>query len=628
MRQHDNIRRYQRFLPILYAGLLAILIPAAASAAPVAGTLDLAISVNQAAAAPVVDTCSVHGWARDPANTGALWVDFFADAPYGQPNSKYVGSTTANVYRADLPFTDKNHGFSFTFPAYSVASPKTPNPLLDGATHTIYAYGHPVASGTTGSWLQLSGSSIRCQASVATFGAVGTGTTNDGPAIQLAISNAGSNSVVYFPAGTYLIGTNQGGLTGCYSGSNCPTASTYVPYSTSDATRVIANGLLVGKPTTWPSSVVPGGYTPPTVANVKLLGEKAGATRLATLKLPGGSTALTKKLRLLTVDTNAERVTIAGLRFDGSGSGRAAGTGWPSADVVDGLVVGWMTGNTTVSDVEILAGLEDATGCWMCYDYRVSDSYLHDNGKVTATGAVAGAAGISIAKSYRSVAERNTITGNTAGIWIAHGSGDVALTNNIVSGHPQEGIAVGGSGADVSYIRMSGNSVYNNGAFGFAGVAIANAVDVANAELSLIPKLPVSLKNSIALGNFFLGQNSMTGNIVSGNGGSNVYVPGVHITGLATPSTTADGATTPAGYSRNWVIQGCNRIQGAHASSSYVQAIGVHIRNRTQNITVSGNQITGNRGNQPVPDPSNPYWQVVVEPTPPVGITIGYNGGC
>lgn len=46
---------------------------------------------------------------------------------------------------------------------------------------------------------------------VTTFGAVGDGVTNDFPAIYQAISSAsGSQAVIYFPAGTYLIGSTIG----------------------------------------------------------------------------------------------------------------------------------------------------------------------------------------------------------------------------------------------------------------------------------------------------------------------------------------------------------------------------------------------------------------------------------
>ena len=82
------------------------------------------------------DCNTIGGWARDPDTTNAIRVDFYKDAPAG--SGTFIGNTFANVYRSDLTFSDKNHGFVFT----------TPNSLKDGKTHTIYAYAIDSEGGT------------------------------------------------------------------------------------------------------------------------------------------------------------------------------------------------------------------------------------------------------------------------------------------------------------------------------------------------------------------------------------------------------------------------------------------------------------------------------------------------
>jgi hypothetical protein len=74
-------------------------------------------------------SCSTFsGWTKDPDTTAAIDVHFYADGPAG--TGTYIGSTLADTYRGDLPYDDKNHGFSFTFP----------DSLNDGIGHQIYAY--------------------------------------------------------------------------------------------------------------------------------------------------------------------------------------------------------------------------------------------------------------------------------------------------------------------------------------------------------------------------------------------------------------------------------------------------------------------------------------------------------
>jgi len=70
----------------------------------------------------------IAGWARDSNTTDPISIHVYADGP--AESGFFVGSTVANSYRGDLPYTDKNHGFSFAIP----------NSLKDNQIHSIYVY--------------------------------------------------------------------------------------------------------------------------------------------------------------------------------------------------------------------------------------------------------------------------------------------------------------------------------------------------------------------------------------------------------------------------------------------------------------------------------------------------------
>ncbi len=82
------------------------------------------------------DCNSLSGWAKDPDTSNPVFIRFYKDGPID--TGTYIGSTFADTYRGDLPYTDKNHGFSFPLP----------NSLNDGAAHQIYAYAIDDAGGT------------------------------------------------------------------------------------------------------------------------------------------------------------------------------------------------------------------------------------------------------------------------------------------------------------------------------------------------------------------------------------------------------------------------------------------------------------------------------------------------
>ena len=97
---------------------------------PPQGTLDIA------------NCTQIAGWARDPNAPDPIYVHIYKDGPYGQGGT-FITSTLANLYRSDLPFTDKNHGFSII----------TPTQLKTGQNQTIYAHaivdgsGNPLLNG-------------------------------------------------------------------------------------------------------------------------------------------------------------------------------------------------------------------------------------------------------------------------------------------------------------------------------------------------------------------------------------------------------------------------------------------------------------------------------------------------
>ncbi|MCP3910590.1 MAG: hypothetical protein GY713_06525 [Actinomycetia bacterium] len=86
------------------------------------------------------------GWARDPDNTVPLQVRFYKGGPAGGGGT-LITTVTADLYRSDLPYADKDHGFSFA----------TPSAFVTGQPETVYAYARDVDSsgGQTGDRWQL-----------------------------------------------------------------------------------------------------------------------------------------------------------------------------------------------------------------------------------------------------------------------------------------------------------------------------------------------------------------------------------------------------------------------------------------------------------------------------------------
>ena len=102
-------------------------------------------------------TCStLAGWAKDGDTTLPIQVHFYRGAPF--PYGSYVTAVVANLFRSDLPFADKNHGFSIATPAaYKTGCPESVwIHAIDTDTN-----GNPVIGGNN-LLLNLTGKTIRC----------------------------------------------------------------------------------------------------------------------------------------------------------------------------------------------------------------------------------------------------------------------------------------------------------------------------------------------------------------------------------------------------------------------------------------------------------------------------------
>lgn len=75
------------------------------------------------------DCSRLAGWARDRDTIFPIQVHIYKGAPY--PEGTYVTALYAGLFRSDLPFPDKHHG-------YSIA---TPSAFKTGCPEKVYVYG-------------------------------------------------------------------------------------------------------------------------------------------------------------------------------------------------------------------------------------------------------------------------------------------------------------------------------------------------------------------------------------------------------------------------------------------------------------------------------------------------------
>jgi hypothetical protein len=127
--------------------------------------LVLAVAAPAYAAADYFDPVGTHdradcsilaGWAKDGDTTLPIQVHVYKGGPY--PYGTFVTAVVANRYRGDLPFADKNHGFSIA----------TPSAFFTGCREKVYIHaidvdtnGNPVPGGNN-VLLNLTGKTIRC----------------------------------------------------------------------------------------------------------------------------------------------------------------------------------------------------------------------------------------------------------------------------------------------------------------------------------------------------------------------------------------------------------------------------------------------------------------------------------
>jgi uncharacterized protein (TIGR03437 family) len=401
------------------------------------GTLDLADSSQ----------CLIAGWTHNrQSDTKPLQVRVYRD---GDSSSGVLVTTAwANQLRSDLPFAEKNRGFSISFSVQSAPG------LTDGKGHSIYVYG--VAQDGTVGLLNLSGKILHCGAafaSVKDYGAVSDGVTDDSNAIQKAIDETAPGGTVFVPAGRYLLASSHG--TFAQVGSN--------PCGL-DPTRGEDAALVIRK------------------ANITF----RGTGRDSVLQLGPNS-----KLEMLHFES-AVGTLVEKLVFDGNGARRLRrdpATGqyysWPCGLVVAGLVVGDVrnTGQCTVRDVEVRNGIEDGVGMWLSPDFTVENAYIHDNGGAAhaddAGSQAAGALGIAFSGGLRQKAVNNVVVNSGHGIAVGFGVVGADILDNVVVGGCGAGLILGtsNSGGELPDLifTVSGNWVEGNGRCGFDGVHVGGA---------------------------------------------------------------------------------------------------------------------------------------------------------
>jgi len=412
-------------LPLL-APLSWLFWTSAAFAAQDIGTFDVADSQG----------CLVEGWAKDPQSTSPVWVDVYVDGPYGA-GGRFLFGCTANLYRSDLPYTDKNHGFDCHVPMTSG--------IYDGQQHSLYIYGDPVAAGTTSGMLNLSPKSIQCavptSVNATQFGATGDGVHDDSGAIQSAIQTVAPSGQVTIPAGTFMLGS--GAQSAQSTNGQTGTVGTY-PNG-----QAIRSAIIISK------------------SGVTISG--AGSSTILMLQ-PA------VKMRAISVASSAANVTISNLVIDGNKANRNASNGWPNGDVVDTLLIGWVASGMTISSVESRNGIEDGVGCWQCDQVTYANLHNHDNGTSTAGGSGASYSG------RNGVIRNSTFSGNTApGIWSAFGTDTITIESNTITNNGGAAISIGGQGAglvnhDANY-TVTGNTMTGNGLSGFAAIEIYSATN-------------------------------------------------------------------------------------------------------------------------------------------------------
>ncbi|HEX6793354.1 MAG TPA: glycosyl hydrolase family 28-related protein, partial [Casimicrobiaceae bacterium] len=246
---------------------------------------------------------------------------------------------------------------------------------------------------------------LRC-ASLSTivtdYGAKGDGVTDDSNAIQRAIDNTLSGGTVFFPAGTYMLGTAHGPP---------------VMYSPAQVAQsgVASESYALD---------VPVGLTLRGQGRASIL--KLMPVRLGILQLRGTASVVEK----LVFDGNASarylRDQATGFSYD-----------WPHGNIVSTMIYGRSpTQGPIVRDCELRNSLEDGVGALPGPGFTTESCYIHDNGAFHIDGsAYGGGAGISMNGGANNSSLHNVLSRNTIGIHIAFGPRNhIVEDNTLVDG--------------------------------------------------------------------------------------------------------------------------------------------------------------------------------------------------
>lgn len=409
--------------------------------------LSLAFPTSARSATLVVAANTTGGLASFQLNATA----FATNADLGRQQAIYVAAltNTGSIILYDgtgwTPFTDPNT----TQPFFAGALPKTVNvqigPMdaspLKGA-YFFLLYGTNLLDAVQSGNLVLLGDVPVNAGPVVmarSFGAKGDGVSDDAPAIQRALDSIPQGGTVVLDAGTFMLGTSAGGV------SRGPDDQVYP-----DTKRPIESALIIRN------------------SNTTL----AGQGKATVLQL-----AARKKLRMLVID-RASNVSVQDMVFDGNKSARDGSRTWPYADVVDGLVYGNVTNALTYLRLEVRNGLEDGLGAWLATGTLAINCDSHDNGND-----IAGATGFSLSGGGRNRILASESRNNTStGVWLAYGLNHVEVRESIIRDNQGAGITIGGNtlelggGLNRNY-ALAGNTISNNGSFGYPAVGIYSATD-------------------------------------------------------------------------------------------------------------------------------------------------------
>jgi uncharacterized protein (TIGR03437 family) len=264
---------------------------------------------------------------------------------------------------------------------------------------------------------------------VTNYGAKGDGVADDSNAIQSAIDDTLPRGTVFFPAGTYMLGTAHGPP---------------VMYSPAFAAQ---------------TGVASESYALDVPVGLTLRGEGRRSilmlmpVRLGILQIRGNGSLVEK----LVFDGNASarylRDPATGFSYD-----------WPYGNIVSGLIYGRSPlQGPIVRDCELRNALEDGVGVLPGPGFTVESCYIHDDGASHIDGGpYGGGVGISMNGGPNNSALHNVLLGNTHGIVIGFGPQNHRVEDNAMVGNCKSGMSVGSGSFNDSDAEGSGFLIADN----------------------------------------------------------------------------------------------------------------------------------------------------------------------